>query len=85
MIRRAVIGASGYSRAELVTLLAGHPEVCLVSVHADQAAGRRWGDLYPGRRHLCEGLLRSTEFDVLERLDAVLVALPSGVSGAAGA
>lgn len=83
MIRCAVIGASGYAGAELVALLAGHPGARLVSVHADRAAGARWGDLHPGRRHLYDDVLRPVDFEDLAGLDAVFLALPSGAAGSA--
>lgn len=80
MLRSAVVGASGYSGAELVGLLAGHPAVDLVSVHADRAAGSRWGDLHPGRRHLYDGVVLPTEPGALAGLDAVFLALPGDAS-----
>jgi len=85
MIRCAVVGASGYSGAELVSLLAGHPEARIASIHADQAAGSRWGRLYPARRHRYDGVLEPFDPDALAGLDAVFLALPSGASAAAAA
>ena len=50
--RAGVVGASGYTGAELLRLLAGHPEIDAVHVTADSNAGRTVGELYPvaGRR-----------------------------------
>jgi N-acetyl-gamma-glutamyl-phosphate reductase len=85
LLRTAVVGASGYSGAELVGLLAGHPEAELVSVHADLSAGQRWEDLYPARRHVFSGPLQPFEAASLRGLDAVFLAVPHGQSAKAAA
>jgi N-acetyl-gamma-glutamyl-phosphate reductase len=43
----SVIGASGYSGAELVRLLLRHPTVRLEALYAFSQAGKRFSDLYP--------------------------------------
>ena len=43
----AVIGASGYTGAELLRLLIGHPRVQLVGLYARRAAGERLPDRFP--------------------------------------
>jgi N-acetyl-gamma-glutamyl-phosphate reductase len=83
VIRTAVVGASGYSGAELVALLAGHPRVSVESVVAASTAGSRWEELYPGRSHLFSGEIASFEADRLAGLDVVFLALPSGESAVA--
>ena len=45
--RAAVVGGSGYTGAELLRLLAGHPEIEVALVTADSNAGATVGDLYP--------------------------------------
>ena len=45
--RAAVVGASGYTGAEALRLLAGHPEIEVVHVTAASNAGVRLADLYP--------------------------------------
>jgi N-acetyl-gamma-glutamyl-phosphate reductase len=83
VIRTAVVGASGYSGAELVGLLAAHPEVEVEAVVAASSAGKQWEDLYPARRHLYTGELEAFDPDRLAGLDAVFLALPHGESAAA--
>jgi len=78
-----VVGASGYAGAELVTILAGHPEVEIVSIHADSHSGSRWEDLYPGWRHVYQGDILPLEYERLFRCDVVFLALPHGASAAA--
>ena len=51
LLRCAVVGASGYAGAELVTILASHPEIEIASLHADSHAGARFEDLFPRFRH----------------------------------
>src|SRR3954453_14442160 len=45
--RAGVVGGSGYAGAELLRLLAGHPEIEVVHVTADSNAGAAIGDLSP--------------------------------------
>ena len=59
--RVAVLGASGYSGAELVRLLATHPRVQLAALGAESSAGKAMDELYPA--------LRGKELPPLEKLD----------------
>ena len=83
MLRTAIVGASGYSGAELVQLLAGHPGAELTAVCAASSAGERWEELYRGREHLFRGEIRPFEPAALAGLDAVFLALPHGASASA--
>lgn len=78
MIQVGIIGASGYSGAELMRLLSTRPDVNIASVVANTSAGKRVDELYP----IFTGILDLTfePFDAvrLEGLDVVFVALPSG-------
>ena len=79
--RAAVVGGSGYTGAELLRLLAGHPEIEVVHVTADTNAGAPVGSLYPSLIP-AYGDLRFTPYDVadLSGLDVVFTALPHGAS-----
>lgn len=46
-IRTAIVGASGYTGAELVRLLARHPAVTIVALTADRKAGQGLGTVFP--------------------------------------
>jgi N-acetyl-gamma-glutamyl-phosphate reductase len=46
-IRAAILGASGYTGAELVRLLSKHPNVDIVLLTGDRRAGESMGDVYP--------------------------------------
>jgi N-acetyl-gamma-glutamyl-phosphate reductase len=79
--RAAVVGGSGYTGAELLRLLAGHPEIEVVHVTADSNAGARIADLYPSLRP-AYGDMSFAPYDVadLSSLDLVFTALPHGAS-----
>ena len=79
--RAAVVGGSGYTGAELLRLLAGHPEIEVVHVTADSNAGASVADLYPSLRP-AYGDLRCAPYDVadLSGLDLAFTALPHGAS-----
>lgn len=85
MVRCAVVGASGYSGAELVGLLARHPGVELVRVQADGSAGERWEHLHRWGEALFRGELEPCDPERLSGLDVVFLALPHGVSAATAA
>jgi N-acetyl-gamma-glutamyl-phosphate reductase len=78
-----IVGASGYTGAELLRLLAGHPEMDLVHITADSNAGARVAELYPGLTP-AYGDLRFAALDAadLRGLDLVFCALPHGASQA---
>jgi N-acetyl-gamma-glutamyl-phosphate reductase len=85
LIRTAVVGASGYSGAELVGLLAAHPDAGVAAVVGSTTAGRRWEDLHPGKAHLFRGEISAWDPEALAGLDVVFLALPHGESAAAAA
>ena len=82
--RAGVVGGSGYTGAELLRLLAGHPEIEVVHVTADSNAGAAVGTLYPSLLP-AYGDLRFSPLDVadLSGLDLVFCALPHGAVAAA--
>jgi N-acetyl-gamma-glutamyl-phosphate reductase len=79
--RAAVVGASGYTGAELLRLLAGHPEIDAVHVTADSNAGLAVGELFPSLAPAYRGvpLVKLDPVD-LAGLDVAFLALPHGES-----
>ncbi len=77
MIRVGVIGATGYAGAELVRILAGHPEVFLTVLTSRQYAGVSFEKVYPAMSGMidleCEGF---DEARVCEKADVIFMALP---------
>ncbi len=81
--RAGVVGGSGYTGAELLRLLAGHPDIEVVHATADANVGAAVGELYPGLLPAYERL-RFAPLDAadLAGLDLVFCALPHGASQA---
>jgi N-acetyl-gamma-glutamyl-phosphate reductase len=79
--RAAILGGSGYTGAELLRLLAGHPEIDVVHVTAESNAGAAVTSLYPSLQAAYPGL-GFERFDAgqLDGIDVVFAALPHGES-----
>src|SRR4051812_21726282 len=81
--RAAVVGASGYTGAELLRLLAGHSEIEVVHLTADANAGARVADLYPALAPAyADATFAPLDAADLRGLDVVFCALPHGASQA---
>ncbi len=80
-VKVGIVGASGYTGAELLRLAAQHPDFEVVVATGDSMAGRRAADLYPSLQVAYPGLL-FTEFDPddVDGLDLVFLGLPHGAS-----
>src|ERR671924_291883 len=79
--RAAVVGASGYTGAELLRLVAGHPELEITHVTADTNAGAAVAALYPSLAAEYPALEYATfESAALSGLDLAFLALPHGES-----
>jgi N-acetyl-gamma-glutamyl-phosphate reductase len=70
----SIIGASGYSGAELTRLLLHHPRVELQELYAFSQAGKRVSDLYPSLS--CEKIYKP--YDGEQESDIYFLALPHG-------
>ena len=74
--RAGILGASGYTGAELVRLLATHPAIEIAALSADRRAGAAMAEVFPHLRHLdLPRLARIEEIDA-GALDIVFCALP---------
>jgi N-acetyl-gamma-glutamyl-phosphate reductase len=74
--RVAILGASGYTGAELVRLIARHPNLEIVAMTADRKAGQSMADVFPHLAMLDLPQLTSIENVDWDGVDAVFCALP---------
>src|SRR5277367_4965353 len=86
-MKAGVIGGSGYTGAELLRLLAGHPDIEVATVTAHSHAGQLVGEhtpslaaAYPGLVYQAAGPNDPIGLDGLDGLDLVFCALPHGES-----
>lgn len=76
-----IIGASGYTGAELLRLCAGHPELDVALATGDSKAGTQVADLYPSLAAAYGGQTYDTYSpEAVDGLDLVFCGLPHGVS-----
>ncbi len=77
----AVLGASGYTGAELLRLLATHPDLEVAAIGASSAAGEPVTSRYPHLDFYADRLFEDLKpDDVAGRTEAALLALPHGES-----
>jgi N-acetyl-gamma-glutamyl-phosphate reductase len=77
MIKVAVIGASGYTGAELLRILVGHPQVDVVSVTSRQHEGTPICNVFPSLTGFCDLVCEALDVAAIaERVDLVFTALP---------
>ncbi|AKO97101.1 N-acetyl-gamma-glutamyl-phosphate reductase, common form [Marinovum algicola DG 898] len=76
----AILGASGYTGAELVRLIATHPDMKIAALAAERKAGLKMADVFPHLRHLdLPDLVRIDEID-FAGIDLCFCALPHKTS-----
>lgn len=78
----AILGASGYTGAEVVRLIATHPSFRIAALSGDRKAGQPMTSVYPHLRHLDLPDLRRIEDIDFSGIDLVFCALPHGTSQA---
>lgn len=79
-VRVAILGASGYTGAELVRMLAGHPEFRIAALTGDRKAGQPLASVFP---HLAKlnlpDLVAIGDVD-FDQINAVFCCLPHGTT-----
>ncbi|MGJ8623613.1 MAG: N-acetyl-gamma-glutamyl-phosphate reductase [Yoonia sp.] len=78
----AILGASGYTGAELVRLIATHPNLQITGLSGNSKAGLAMADVFPHLRHLDLPVLTTIEEMDLSATDLVFCALPHATSQA---
>jgi N-acetyl-gamma-glutamyl-phosphate reductase len=81
MVSVGIIGASGYTGAELLRLAALHPDMDVRFATGDSQAGTAVAELYPGLAAAYPDLtFRPWDHDLLAGVDVVFLGLPHGAS-----
>jgi N-acetyl-gamma-glutamyl-phosphate reductase len=78
MITTAIIGASGYSGAELIRLLSGRDDVHVEKMIAHSSAGKPVSELYPAFNGRVKLSFEPFDPAIGQQVDVAFVALPSG-------
>jgi N-acetyl-gamma-glutamyl-phosphate reductase len=76
----AILGASGYTGAELVRLIATHPNMTITALSADRKAGLSMADVFPHLRHLDLPTLCTIDEIDFSNVDLCFCALPHKTS-----
>ncbi len=80
IINTVILGASGYTGAELLRLLEGHPAFNIVALTGDSQAGKPIEAVYPHLRHRnLPALVKHTEVDFSD-VQLVFCCLPHGTT-----
>lgn len=78
----AILGASGYTGAELVRLIATHPALRITALSGERKAGMQMAEVFPHLRQLdLPALVKVDDID-FGSVDLVFAALPHGLSQA---
>ena len=80
MIKVGVVGATGYTGAELLRLLSQHPEVAIEVVTSRAEAGKRVDEIFPNLRGVMDHSFGTPDVDRLGACDAVFFATPNGTA-----
>ncbi|MEM7022676.1 MAG: N-acetyl-gamma-glutamyl-phosphate reductase [Pseudomonadota bacterium] len=76
----AILGASGYTGAELIRLITSHPDMEIAALAADRKAGMEMGEVFPHLRHLdLPTLCKIGEID-FSTIDLCFCGLPHATS-----
>jgi N-acetyl-gamma-glutamyl-phosphate reductase len=79
-INTAILGASGYTGAELLRLLVGHPSFEIVALTGESQAGKEMAEVYPHlRTRNLPKLVKHTEVD-FKNIELVFCCLPHGTT-----
>jgi len=82
VIKAAIVGATGYTGAELLRLLVVHPEVEIQCITSRAEAGVSVSTIYPNLRGFCDLAFVEPEVKTLTACDVVFFATPHGVAQA---
>lgn len=79
-MKTGVVGATGYTGSELVSLLNDHPSFDLELVTSRQHAGQPFASVYPRFQDVIDLTCREPDLDRIGECDLVFLAVPHGTS-----
>lgn len=82
MIKVGIVGGTGYTGAELLRLLAQHPNAQAAVITSRGEEGKAVAELFPNLRGHCDLKFTAPDLDALLRCDLVFFATPHGVAQA---
>lgn len=80
MYKIGIVGGTGYTGAELLRLLANHPEVEVTTITSRSEAGKFISDIYPSLRGHYNLRFSNPDIEELAKCDLVFYATPHGVA-----
>jgi len=80
VIKVGIVGATGYTGAELLRILSGHCGVSVEVITSRAESGRRVSELYPSLRGVADHIFEAPDASKLKSLDVVFFATPHGVA-----
>jgi len=80
VIKVGIVGATGYTGAELLRLLAVHPQAQATVITSRGEQGKPVADLYPSLRGIIDLVFSEPDVDQLAQCDIVFFATPHGVA-----
>ena len=81
MLTIAICGGSGYAGAELLRILAGHPEATVTAVTSEKSSGKKVTDLFPSLINYDHLVYQAMERErILPKADLFFMALPHAAS-----
>lgn len=80
MINVGIVGATGYTGAELIRLLVLHPEVNIQVITSRAEQGKQVSDIYPGLRGHLDLEFSSPDTEILYTCDVVFFATPNATA-----
>lgn len=80
MIKAGIIGSTGYAGAELVRLLAQHPDAQVVWYGSRSYIGQKYADVYRNMFRIVDAACMDDDMDALaEAVDVIFTATPQGL------
>jgi len=80
VVKVGIVGGTGYTGAELLRLLAGHPNAKVTVITSRTEAGMPVANLYPNLRGIVDLCFSEPDIDSLASCDLVFFATPHGVA-----